>query len=301
MPDRDVPSAAAGRQTGTQAAGTLAGESAEPWPQQHFDELPGPLGLRARLDVCTDSLVICNWIEGVWNVTDPDPAQPTQEAQELLAELRLHGVGSASAPAPMIRHITRDLNGPADRVSRGREDAVELRETSRSLQYLRLCCDGSVAAAGAGCGWVLWALSGPMDTGADQAVQVAAAHFALPHWLRTSDAELCAVRSGLAFIKTLATSGLLGPAEVDCSVRLSPHAVREACRPRLWPLAVTRRARLSGGRRHRAEMESTVSGTPADPASARARVSGGRRFGSEGRHPRPEATGAPPPRRARRS
>lgn len=207
------------------------------WPAQDFDPVPGGSQRGpciARLDVCSDRMVVVQLATGFWKVSNPDQLQAAHLCQRLVADLRLQGVRLASEASEFVRRVPRVENACADAMSRGSSDHLEIPDPIKPPPIcLRLMIDGSHSARGAGCGWVLMSSEAPADEGPDGITMLARAHRQLPPWLRPVFAELCALMSGPAFVRELLRQNQVGDQVRPPPWSLDPRLLRIAGRPRL--------------------------------------------------------------------
>lgn len=167
-------------------------------------------------------------------------------AHPVIADSRLGGIRPATETSEFVRHVPRETNTRADAMSRGESDRLEIQGPPESAPVdLRLTVDGSHSSRGVGCGRVLWSATAPTDSGPSGFREMAKAHWQLPHWLRPIDTELCALQSGLSFVRELAPQNHVGIQARPTPGSLEPSLLRIASRPRLWPMAMLRRARLT--------------------------------------------------------
>lgn len=120
----------------------------------------------ARLGVCSDSLAVVHWVEGVWRVSNPDPLQATQVCQRLLADPTDSGIRPATQTLEFVRHVPRAASMLADAMPRGPSDSLSVHgPVAQPPKYLRLMVDGSHSSRGAGCGWALLVATAPVVLG----------------------------------------------------------------------------------------------------------------------------------------
>lgn len=148
----------------------------------------------ARLDICSDTLAVVQWVAGVWRVPNPDPLRATRMCQRMVADLRARGIRPATETSEFVRHVPREANTCVDAMSRGTCAHLASHGPLEHAQiYLRLMADGSHSSRGIGCGWVLRSATAPTDTGPGGFTEIAKAPWQLPQWLRLIDTELCAL------------------------------------------------------------------------------------------------------------
>jgi len=118
-----------------------------------------------RLEVCGDSRVVINWLNGIWPVKFLPYLRRVQGLHRQLHEMVACGdVRPRQDSADFCRHVFRELNGQADALANRHCNTWHLDVYDKPATCIRAFFDGSVRRGKSAFGWIVLACpSGDAD------------------------------------------------------------------------------------------------------------------------------------------
>lgn len=173
------------------------------WEPQEW--ITGDAGHRdpKRLELCGDSLVVVNWLNGVWPAKFTPYAKCIERIHLALHSLvHEHGVRPRLNTSDFCRHFYREHNERADQLAKQYCHSWSLMPYVSPANYIRACFDGSRTETKASFGWVVYAAQ---DLSADlpyKWTEVAAKSWLLPADASITAAELEGASDLIAFLQS---------------------------------------------------------------------------------------------------
>jgi len=173
-----------------------------------------------RFEIVGDSNLLINWMNGNWrckyNVYDQRLAMLHALVQNLITRCFMR---PWSDHADWGRHVYRELNQEADLLAGKHFHKYTLHTLDTTFMCFRLFFDGSCAATGAGCGWVVYGASAVVSDSPADWTRIADLSFALCRGATVILAELESCLWGVAYLSVWLQG--LSPAR-DCAFSWKP-------------------------------------------------------------------------------
>ena len=166
---------------------------------------------KGRLEICGDSSVVINWLNGLWRVKFLPYERCVAKAHQ-----HLHVLSSVFETKPrsdtsdFCRHIFRELNTMADRLANKYRNEWMLLPYTAPAKCIRVFFDGSRRKNKAAYGWVVCAFSPPTQANVpDEAASpdelsawypIASKSCLLPEGVSITSAELEAASNVISFL-----------------------------------------------------------------------------------------------------
>ena len=154
-----------------------------------------------RMEICGDSRVIVQWVNGVWPTRFLPYARCVQQVHR-----KMHGMWCQNSVRPrtdsadFFRHIYRELNTEADALANKYADSWSLEYYEAPAKHIRAFFDGSRRPSKAAFGWIVYASSANGDEISDWK-PLATRSCVLPQQATITAAELEACSSLVSFLR----------------------------------------------------------------------------------------------------
>jgi len=166
------------------------------WEPQNWSSHDGS----RRLEVCGDSSLIVNWVNGIWPVRFLPYCRRVASVHLQLHKLVAQGaVRPRQDTADFCRHVFRELNGRADELANRHANTWYLDPYTTPATRIRAFFDGSVRANKAAFGWIVFTCPDG-DQNMEQWRTVASKSGSLPDGATITAAELEGALSLVSFL-----------------------------------------------------------------------------------------------------
>ena len=180
-----------------------------------------------RLEICGDSKVIINWVNGVWPAKFMPYTREIGKVQRRLHELvNVFDVRPKRDVCDFCRHIYRELNTEADRLAYKHASEWSLEAYSEPAPRIRGFFDGSVQGDKAAFGWIVFALDVDKVDSRENWVHVASKSGTLPDTASITAAELEGLSSITSFLRAYYISYEDAMADMECTTNINHKLVR---------------------------------------------------------------------------
>ena len=175
-----------------------------------------------RLEVCGDSSLIVNWVNGIWPVRFMPYLRRVANVHRQLHELVSQGsVRPRQDSADFCRHVFRELNGQADELANRHCNTWHLDPYTAPATCIRAFFDGSVRSNKAAFGWIVLACPDG-DHDMEQWSTIASKSGSLPDGATITAAELEGSLSLVSFLHAYYQSYEKARSNI-CEYPLMPH------------------------------------------------------------------------------